>query len=45
MHLLGHANLNTSQNYIEATGKERRAAAAGNRTYRALASLPDNNHP
>jgi site-specific recombinase XerD len=41
MALLGHANLNTSQNYIEATGKERRAAAAGNRTYRALAGLPN----
>ncbi len=39
MALLGHANLNTSQNYIEATGKERRAAAAGNRTYRALSGL------
>ncbi|TCO60947.1 tyrosine-type recombinase/integrase [Actinocrispum wychmicini] len=39
MALLGHANLNTSQNYIEATGKEQRAAAAGNRTYRALSSL------
>jgi integrase/recombinase XerC len=39
MALLGHANLNTSQNYIEATGKERRAAAAGNRTYRALTVL------
>ncbi|MET0132210.1 MAG: tyrosine-type recombinase/integrase [Kibdelosporangium sp.] len=45
MALLGHANLNTSQNYIEATGKERRAAAAGNRTYRALSSLDDDNHP
>lgn len=39
MALLGHANLNTSQNYIEATGKERRAAAAGNRTYQALSGL------
>ncbi|ONI79768.1 integrase [Actinosynnema sp. ALI-1.44] len=39
MALLGHANLNTSQNYIEATGRERRAAAAGNRTYRALSGL------
>jgi site-specific recombinase XerD len=41
MALLGHANLNTSQNYIEATGKERRAAAAVNRTYRVLSSLAD----
>lgn len=39
MALLGHANLNTSQNYIEATGRERRAAAASNRTYRALTDL------
>ncbi|SDC08989.1 tyrosine-type recombinase/integrase [Actinokineospora iranica] len=39
MVLLGHASLNTSQNYIDATGKERRAAAASNRTYRALAEL------
>lgn len=37
MALLGHANLNTSQNYIEATGREQRAAVLGNRTYRALA--------
>jgi site-specific recombinase XerD len=36
MVLLGHASLATSQNYIEVTGRERRAAAAGNRTYRAL---------
>ena len=39
MALLGHANLNTSQHYIEATGRERRAAAASNRTYRTLADL------
>ncbi|MGQ0841787.1 tyrosine-type recombinase/integrase [Actinokineospora sp.] len=39
MVLLGHASLNTSQNYIDATGKERRAAAASNRTYQALAEL------
>lgn len=36
MALLGHASLATSQNYIEATARERRAAAASNRTYRAL---------
>ncbi|MDQ3578966.1 MAG: tyrosine-type recombinase/integrase [Actinomycetota bacterium] len=41
MMLLGHASLNTSQNYIDATGTERRAAAASNRTYRALAELAD----
>ncbi|MEV4313388.1 tyrosine-type recombinase/integrase [Actinocrispum sp. NPDC049592] len=45
MALLGHANLNTSQNYIEATGKERRAAAAVNRTYRALNCLRDKGSP
>jgi site-specific recombinase XerD len=39
MTLLGHATLTTSQNYIEATGRERRAAAASNRTYRALDEL------
>jgi site-specific recombinase XerD len=36
MRLLGHASLATSQNYIEATGREQRAAAASNRTYRSL---------
>lgn len=36
MALLGHASLATSQNYIEATGREQRAAVASNRTYRAL---------
>ncbi|HJP80216.1 MAG TPA: tyrosine-type recombinase/integrase [Pseudonocardiaceae bacterium] len=41
MTLLGHATLTTSQNYIEATGRERRAAAASNRTYRALDGLSD----
>lgn len=41
MTLLGHASLNTSQNYIEATGSHRRAAAASNRTYRVLADLSD----
>jgi site-specific recombinase XerD len=39
MTLLGHATLTTSQNYIEATGRERRAAAASNRTYRTLDEL------
>lgn len=39
MALLGHATLTTSQNYIEATGRERRAAVASNRTYRALDGL------
>ena len=41
MTLLGHATLTTSQNYIEATGRERRAAAASNRTYRVLDGLAD----
>jgi hypothetical protein len=40
MALLGHASLATSQNYIEATARERRAAVAGNRTYVSLARLP-----
>ncbi|MEU7528453.1 tyrosine-type recombinase/integrase [Saccharothrix sp. NPDC042600] len=40
MALLGHASLATSQNYIEATARERRAAVAGNRTYVSLANLP-----
>ncbi|MFC5288378.1 tyrosine-type recombinase/integrase [Actinokineospora guangxiensis] len=39
MALLGHASLATSQNYIEATGAQRRAAAASNRTYRVLSEL------
>ncbi|OLR93801.1 tyrosine-type recombinase/integrase [Actinokineospora bangkokensis] len=39
MVLLGHASLNTSQGYIDATGRERRAAAASNRTYRVLEGL------
>ncbi|MFE0024371.1 tyrosine-type recombinase/integrase [Amycolatopsis sp. NPDC059021] len=39
MRLLGHASLSTSQNYIEATGREQRAAAASNRTYVALDRL------
>ncbi|MBV9846804.1 MAG: tyrosine-type recombinase/integrase [Kutzneria sp.] len=38
MALLGHASLASSQNYIEVTGRERRAAAASNRTYQALDS-------
>ncbi|WP_418155834.1 tyrosine-type recombinase/integrase [Actinoalloteichus caeruleus] len=41
MALLGHASLATSQNYIEATGREQRAAAASNRTYRALAAVAE----
>ncbi|MBB5953453.1 site-specific recombinase XerD [Saccharothrix tamanrassetensis] len=40
MALLGHASLSTSQNYIEATARERRAAVAGNRTYVSLSRLP-----
>jgi site-specific recombinase XerD len=39
MALLGHASLSTSQNYIDATGRERRAAAASNRTYRVLGQI------
>lgn len=39
MVLLGHASLATSQNYIEATGREQRAAVASNRTYGALDRL------
>jgi site-specific recombinase XerD len=34
--LLGHASLNTSQGYIDATASEQRAAARANRTYQAL---------
>ncbi|MDX6250994.1 MAG: integrase/recombinase XerC [Kribbellaceae bacterium] len=41
MALLGHASLTTSQNYIEATGREQRAAAASNRTYRSLDQVID----
>jgi integrase len=41
MALLGHASLATSQNYIEATARERRAAVAGSRTNLSLARLPD----
>lgn len=39
MALLGHASLASSQNYIDATGRERRAAAAANRTYRVLGEI------
>jgi site-specific recombinase XerD len=39
MALLGHASLTTSQNYIDATGREQRAAAASNRTYRVLGEV------
>lgn len=39
MALLGHASLATSQNYIDATGREQRAAVASNRTYRALGEV------
>ncbi len=39
MRLLGHANLSTSQNYIDATGREQRAATASNRTYRVLGEV------
>jgi integrase len=37
--LLGHASLNTSQGYIDATASEQRAAARANRTYRTLRDL------
>jgi integrase/recombinase XerC len=36
MALLGHASLATTQNYIEVTAREQRAAVAASRTYRAL---------
>jgi site-specific recombinase XerD len=39
MVLLGHASLTTSQNYIDATGREQRAAVAASRTYRALGEI------
>lgn len=39
MALLGHASLTTSQNYIDATGREQRAAASANRTYRVLGEV------
>jgi site-specific recombinase XerD len=40
MRLLGHASLATSQNYIEVTAEQQRAAVRANRTHRALESLP-----
>jgi integrase/recombinase XerC len=36
MRLLGHASLTTSQNYIEVTAAQQRAAVRANRTHRAL---------
>jgi site-specific recombinase XerD len=39
MRLLGHASLTTSQNYIDATAREQRAAVRANRTHRALRAL------
>ena len=37
--LLGHASLNASQGYIDATAQEQRAAARANRTYQTLEGL------
>jgi integrase/recombinase XerC len=39
MRLLGHASLTTSQNYIEVTAAQERAAVRANRTNRALGRL------
>lgn len=39
MRLLGHASLTTSQNYIDATAREQRAAVRANRTHQALRRL------
>ncbi|MFB9431933.1 tyrosine-type recombinase/integrase [Streptoalloteichus tenebrarius] len=39
MRLLGHASLASSQHYIESTSRERRLAAASNRTYRKLGEV------
>lgn len=39
MRLLGHASLTTSQNYIDATAREQRAAVRANRTHQALRAL------
>ncbi|HYN96077.1 MAG TPA: tyrosine-type recombinase/integrase [Pilimelia sp.] len=39
MRLLGHASLTTSQNYIEVTAGQQRAAVRAVRTHRALAQL------
>ena len=39
MRLLGHASLTTSQNYIEVTAEQQRAAVRANRTNRSLGRL------
>lgn len=39
MKLLGHASLNTSQLYIDATAVERRLSASANRTYGVVKTL------
>jgi hypothetical protein len=39
MRLLGHASLTTSQNYIDATAREQRAAVRASRTNIALRTL------
>jgi integrase/recombinase XerC len=39
MRLLGHASLATSQNYIDSTAEQQRAAVLSNRTNRALRGL------
>ena len=39
MRLLGHASLTTSQNYIDATAREQRAAVRANRTHQTLRAL------
>jgi site-specific recombinase XerD len=39
MRLLGHASLTTSQNYIEVTSEQQRAAVRANRTNRSLGRL------
>jgi integrase/recombinase XerC len=39
MRLLGHASLSTSQNYIEVTNEQQRAAVRANRTNRALRGI------
>jgi integrase/recombinase XerC len=39
MRLLGHGSLTTSQNYIEVTAAQQRAAVRANRTNRALGRL------
>jgi len=45
MRLLGHASLTTSQNYIDATAREQRAAVRASRTHRALRDLLAPPHP